>query len=129
MKIQINKEKVKAAAQEIVDYILNKREKLKQEAIEIFSQYSKPRFPFDFWSKNKYTKEDFEEISRRPWDYSFTPFDKLSSSQKYCADWAEGSLNLANDIIFACNSTETDYIILNNKEIEFFNRWGINFEK
>lgn len=135
MKIKVNKEKLKIAAQKVIEKVLARREELRKEAIEIILNFPRRYFFFYTIKSNPYSLAEAEEFLNKVRDNDYITlgemlddsslYNKLGCDRRNYSTFCTGAINLANSLIWACDNTAEDVIYLNKEEIEFFSGWGI----
>jgi hypothetical protein len=130
MKIKVDKNKLKIAAETLVQKVTSRRERLEKEAVDIIISHEKPNW---FWQKKgRYSIEEaLEFLKLGLWgqlDMDKKLAHALNWDQSHSGIFCDGAINLANSLIWACNNSENGIVILEAKEIECFESWKINIQ-
>lgn len=130
MRVKVEKNKLKIAAQALIQKVLSRRQELKKEAFDIITSHKKPNW---FWQEERnYTAEDASEILKLSLMDQLDTDEKVARAlnwdQSHSGIFCDGAINLANSLIWACNNSEDGIVILEAKEIECFESWKINIE-
>jgi hypothetical protein len=132
MQIKIGKDKLKIASETLISKVKERRAELKKEAIKIIISHQKPRW---FWQKKQnWTSDEAENLLSLSWRRLIdidngVLFDSISGDQQNYKVFCQGAINLADSLIWACNNSEDGYIVLDSREIECFNGWGIEIKR
>jgi hypothetical protein len=131
MRIRVEKNKLKIAAETLIQKVISRREELKKEAIDIITSHKKPNWKF--WEKERcYTTEEAVEILKLSLMDQLDTDEKVARAlnwdQSHSGIFCDGAINLANSLVWACNNSEDGVVILEAKEIECFESWKINIQ-
>lgn len=135
MQIKVDKNRLKIAAENLIQEVYYARERLKKEAIDIIlTQPTKKSFfkksreintiddatriveEFDktgYWNLNQILNKE-------------SLYNRLTEERINYKTIYQAVIHLANSLIWACNNSGDGIVILNKKEIECFESWEIN---